>query len=682
MYNVFITNGTTKTQIHYSDGTHKVTGKIKQGINSIDSFTFTMLPDNPGYDEVQRCLTLVEVYKGDTGALVYRGRALKPTGAMDASGNANRTWICEGELGYLNDTQQPYNQADNVQQFFTKALGAHNQQVGDDKKIYVGTFNVQSGARSYTWHYVSTWGAIADYIKQYGGEIRLRYGQDGKRYLDYTSTVWSSGSGTKIELAVNMKSVSFSIDPTQTYSGVLAAGAKLHDDGSSAERLELGYVVWNSDLRSQYGDVVACVTWDDVTQASNLQRKATEWLADQKGELHQYTVSAVDLSKIDHSFDEFAVGTQYAIKNSLIGLDDVIRCITKTIDINDPTTSALTFGDRYETMTSLTNARNAYVTSKIDSTADEITQTQAALAKRIVENQTALLTGAEGGYVYEHLNADGKPQELFFLNSPDINTATKALRINQNGIGFWDASAQTPPGSAMNGPYKQAWTIDGTFNTDYIVGRTITGFTFNNGDGTFKVNADGSVTAKALSIVNGTINCGNGAFTVSSSGHVVANDIELSGGGSTGGTFTNCAINCGNGTFTVNSNGGMTATSANITGSATITGGSIDIATSSQNDSRISLNYSDWELTESPLQVQLFNNSTNDKIILQAGGAFFYNGNKLTAQIVNGEILLYNNNRVVIQLNNDGSAVFNDDITVTYGNNTYLVGAALHSLLS
>jgi hypothetical protein len=55
------------------------------------------------------------------------------------------------------------------------------------------------------------------------------------------------------------------------------------------------------------------------------------------------------------------------------------------------------------------------------------------------------------------------------------------------------------------GPYTNAWTIDGTFNTDYIVGRAITGFTFNNGNNTFKVDADGTVSAKKINITGGSI---------------------------------------------------------------------------------------------------------------------------------------------------------------------------------
>ena len=675
MYNAFIINGSNRLKLHEADPNTnvKAIGTLKKAINAIDSFSFTIYKGNPCFDNINNLTSIVEIYKADDGTRIFRGRVLKPTAKMDNGGNVSVQYMCESELGYLNDTIQPYQQVNTISNFFQAVLDTHNSQVPDGKKIYLGQINTGGASmRSRTWHYVSSWQAIVDYIKDYGGEVRLRYGTDGKRYLDYTSTVWSLGSDTKIELAVNMQSVTFTTDATQIYSGIYAVGAKLYNDGSSAERLELDEVIWDSTLRTKYGDIVACVEWDDVTVAANLRTKATQWLANQAGELHQYTVNAVELNRIDKSFDEFAVGTQYAIKNPLIGLDDVVRCISKTIDLNDVTKCTLSFGDKYETLTSITSARNKMLTTKIDTQADQITREQAELARQIVANQTALLTGAEGGYVYEHLNSDGKPQEIFFLNSPDINTATRALRINQNGIGFWDASAQTPSGSAMAGPYKQAWTIDGTFNTDYIVGRAITGFSFNNGNGKFVVNANGAVTATELTVTNGTINCGNGTFTVSPAGHVVARDIELSGG-SSGGSFTDCYINCGNGTFTVDTNGNLTANSL-TSNDADITGGSININTSTQTDSAVSLHYGDWNINLSPLQLELYNSSTGKDILFQAGGIFLYSGNTLEAQIDQTEILLYNNGRITVQLNEDGSASFADDISVTYNGNSYLVG--------
>ena len=432
-------------------------------------------------------------------------------------------------------------------------------------------------------------------------------------YLDYTSTVWDAGSDAKIELAVNMQSVSWTYDPTQVCSGVYAVGAKLTNDGTSAQRLELGEVIWDNALVEKYGEIVAVVEWDDVTLESNLRRKAGEWLASQSGELNQYTVTAVDLSKIDKSFDEFTVGTQYAVKNPLIGLDDVIRCIGKTWSLNDISRDQLTFGDRYETLTALTSAKARLLNTKIDKTASEITASQEAFAQQIVQTQTDLLRGAEGGYRYDRLDDNGKPIETFYLNSPSIATATQALRINRNGIGFWRGTA----GGAVNGTYTSAWTIDGTFNTAYIVGRAITGFTFNNGDGTFIVTATGSCTA---------------------------NDIK--------------------------------------TNNITITGGSIDIETSSETSDKIKLSHNEWSIALSPLQWVLENTTNGTKILAQAGGIFVYKSNKQKLYIGQDHIYLYDaSENVKTQIDYDG-AVFGGDIQVksgTYGN-TYLVGDALKAL--
>jgi hypothetical protein len=528
-YNIYVYNNGVKTVLHEADNNSRVKaiGKIKKQVNATDSLSLTIYKGNPAFDAIQPRVTLIEVYDASDGRRTFRGRILKPTNAMDVNGVPSKSYVCTGELNYLNESIQPYQQANGGAEFIRKAIAIHNQQMPADKQIQVGMLNIlpAKDCRSHTWHYVTTMQAIVDYVRQYGGEYRLRYDGD-TRYFDYTSTVWDTGSDTMIELAVNMRSVSVTLDATNIASGIYAVGAKLHNDGTSAERLELGEVIWNEDLRAEYGDIVTCQTWDDVTTAAALRAKATEWLTNQSGVLHQYTVDAVELNRINKQFDSFEVGTQYAIKNPLIGLDDVVRCVSKEIDINDDTKSTLTFGDRYETLSALLSTRMAGLNTKIDKTAEDITSSQEAYAEAIVKQQTDLLRGAEGGYRYDRLNDEGKPYETFYLNAPTIETATSALRINRNGIGFWKGQA----GGAIDGTYTSAWTINGVFNTDYIVGRAITGFTFNNGDGTFVVNANGSVTAKALSIVNGTINCGNGKFIADSAGNVSAQAINITGG--------------------------------------------------------------------------------------------------------------------------------------------------------
>ena len=326
----------------------KAVGKIKQAVNSIDSFTITLYPDNPGYSSALPMKSKIYVYN-DSGVQVFAGRVLKPTGSMDNTGLVKRTFVCEGELGYLCDTVQGYSTANTAEFFFRSVLTAHNSQVGNDKQISLGTVAINKGNHRHTWSYITSYKAITEYVNEYGGEFRLRY-DEGTRYLDYSDIGFSSASDTPIELAVNMVSVGYTVDPTKIASGVFAAGAKLHDDGTSAERLELDSVIWDNTLVAQYGKLVACETWDDITTTANLTARATSWLQEQPSEIRQFTVTAAQLYEISYGFDDFEVGMSYPIRNPLIGLDDRVRCVSKTIDINDPTQTTLTFGDRYTTI--------------------------------------------------------------------------------------------------------------------------------------------------------------------------------------------------------------------------------------------------------------------------------------------------------------------------------------------
>lgn len=77
-----------------------------------------------------------------------------------------------------------------------------------------------------------------------------------------------------------------------------------------------------------------------------------------------------------------------------------------------------------------------------------------------IENATDLLTGGIGGYVVIGRNAAGQPNEIFIMDQPDTTQAVSVIRLNKNGIGF---STQ-----GINGPYTNAWTIDGHLVADFM----------------------------------------------------------------------------------------------------------------------------------------------------------------------------------------------------------------------
>lgn len=77
-----------------------------------------------------------------------------------------------------------------------------------------------------------------------------------------------------------------------------------------------------------------------------------------------------------------------------------------------------------------------------------------------IENATDLLTGGTGGYVVIGRNAAGQPNEIFIMDQPDTTQAVSVIRLNKNGIGF---STQ-----GINGPYENAWTIDGHLVANFM----------------------------------------------------------------------------------------------------------------------------------------------------------------------------------------------------------------------
>lgn len=80
---------------------------------------------------------------------------------------------------------------------------------------------------------------------------------------------------------------------------------------------------------------------------------------------------------------------------------------------------------------------------------------------------TEIIQGGLGGYVVIRPDEKtGYPEEILIMDQPDKDTAKSVIRMNKNGIGFSE-------GNGYKGPFQSAWTIDGTFNADFINSGTI-----------------------------------------------------------------------------------------------------------------------------------------------------------------------------------------------------------------
>ncbi|WP_419080798.1 phage tail protein [Ruminococcus sp.] len=568
MHTVTIKNGVEKTTIH-SDNLDRISGgKIVKAVNAVDSFTFTIYPDNAGYNKLKPLTTSVTVTDDSTGKDIFIGRVLKCPDSMDEQGLICKSVTCEGRLGWLYDSVQPYAEYKvvGIRTVLSSFLSKHNAQVGTDKRIELGQVTVTaSNNYTYTANWDKTMNVIADkLIGKFGGEIQLR-DKDGKVYIDYLEHI-GHGTDTTIELAVNLKTISREVDETAVITRLYPLGAKLTD---SEKRLTIGTVnggkdyIEDSSLIAKYGVISGPQIWDDVTLASNLLSKGKEYLKSVNRAKVQYQITALDFSRIDKHIEQFELGCWYRVKNSLMGIDEDLRIVGISIDLDNPQASQLTFGDRFETLSGFMTAKTKSLQTAIDDS--EFRNRQVIDSK--IENATKLITGAEGGHVI--LDPSEKPERILIMDTADINTCKSCIQLNYKGLGFWTPelakkAGQADGGSAKDGPYTNAWTIDGNLVASFITALTLTGLKINNGSGTFKVDENGNVVANKLS-----------------------------------------------------------------SKSATITGGSINIQTSSQNTSAIQLSHNEWTLKVSPLEIRIDNSTIGGHIVLQAGAMSGYWNNEL-----------------------------------------------------
>lgn len=569
MFIVTITNGAENTIIH-SDGTDRISGgKVAKSINAVDSFSFTIYPNNAGYDLLKPLTTAVKVYDESTDKDIFIGRVLKCPDSMDERGLICRKVTCEGRLGWLYDSVQPYIEYKmvGISTVLSSFLSKHNAQVGADKRIELGQVTVTaSNNYTYTANWDKTMDVIADkLIGKFGGEIQLR-DKDGKVYIDYLEHI-GHGTDTTIELAVNLKTISREVDETAVITRLYPLGAKLTD---SEKRLTIGTVnggkdyIEDSSLVAKYGIISGTQIWDGVTLASNLLSKGKEYLKSVNRAKVQYQITALDLSRIDKHIEQFELGCWYRVKNSLMGIDEDLRIVGISIDLDNPQASQLTFGDRFETLSGFMTAKTQSLQSAIDNS--EFRNRKVIDSK--IENATKLITGAEGGHVI--LDPSEKPQRILIMDTADINTCKSCIQLNCKGLGFWTPelakkAGQADGGSAKDGPYTNAWTIDGNLVASFITALTLTGLKINNGSGTFSVSEDGTVVANRLS-----------------------------------------------------------------SKSADITGGTINLQTSSETTSAIQLSHNEWTVRISPLEIRIDNASISGHVVIQAGAVFGYNGERQT----------------------------------------------------
>ena len=402
----------------------RISGKCKFSINSIDSFSFPIFPNNHGFNSIYNLRTLVEILNTQTNKIIFKGRVLLSTPSMDKDGLLKKTVICESEMGYLMDSIQPYGEYHNitVKGFLELLINNHNSQVAADKRFVVGNVNVEDSNNSlYRFlNYEKTFEAIKDkLIDRLGGELLVRH-ENNVRYLDYVKTIGKT-STTEVRLSKNLVTVEQERDPSSIVTRLIPLGAKLDD---SEERVTISSVnngkiyIDDEEAISEFGIIVNTEIWDDVTLPTNLLAKGKAFLSANNKIRKKHNITALDLSVINMDVDSFEVGNTYRLINPLMGIDEDLRVIEKTIDIDAPQNSSLVIGEKFEDIKEyqLKSLKNEKTISRVQETV--------ATTVKVVGNVNSTL----------NTTVDSLNDTIKILNSTNTNVAdiNKALETNIN----------------------------------------------------------------------------------------------------------------------------------------------------------------------------------------------------------------------------------------------------------
>lgn len=456
--------------------------KTTGGLNKGGTAEIVMPPSHPCLNSFISYRTVVELY--EDGKRRFRGRALYPS---DDFYNC-RTIMCEGEKCFFKDAIiRPYLYQDTPRNIFADALGKYNAAVEPFKRFKLGKVTV-TDPNNYV-RVESTdaedFGTFVDkLVERCGGFIVFSDDENGDREVSWLAEVGRKNN-QPIEFGENLLNFERSGQSPELATALVPYGAQI----GTGRRLTIESVnggkdyIQDDDAVALRGTIMATVTWDDVTNPTNLLTKARQWLAEHKLAITSLQLSAADLSRVDRTLDSFQEGDIIPVISGPHSVNADFQLTDHTVDWLNPDGGNITLG---KTQASLTGADVIYerkanqakqdavkeATAQSEAAYKELEETIYSKFEQLAGSITMEVNGGLGGKANITLTVDGSiasAQEL------DLSEVRKAFAN--------DTTAVTISGGTI------------TFNSNTLIVNSTN----------FSVTADGRITATAGTIGGWTL---------------------------------------------------------------------------------------------------------------------------------------------------------------------------------
>ena len=354
-------------------------GTLKEESGQSPTLSLTIQPTHPLWrafnrESVMNTEREIELTEHETQKILFRGRIRKVSMSMNGSIDVT----CEGAMAYLNDTTvRPYKTYDTDEidceinapakagELFEWFIEQHNSRVSNRcEKFKVGiNAGVNFGAlQRGTGTRPTTLKEMRDKLtKLCGGYFRVRYvGEDN--YLDWLNADGSSEAAQSVELGQNLLDLNTGADGKDIFTAIVPVGKTGEGEDEKDVTIDdehayvgggydiVGDAVVDTAMAERYGVIEKLMEYDHLNQPQALADKAVADLA--AGKLSDsITVSATDLHYADATVQQIDYLQRVQVTSELHGIDRMMLCVGRTINLVDPKATRYSFGAIEGTLT-------------------------------------------------------------------------------------------------------------------------------------------------------------------------------------------------------------------------------------------------------------------------------------------------------------------------------------------
>lgn len=375
----------------------KYTGKS----NSVSYLDFTIAPNHPLYNTIEKDKGLVEFYSDNV--LKFRGKINE----IEIDDYGYKIVSCNSVLQYLNHTRvRSYStvpgDADltaptSVEGYFQWLIDQHNLHVKDASERFEVGVNQGSALDKNDYilrsndGYPTTLDEINDKVlDNLGGYLFVEY-KDDRNILNLYADVHSTNSQI-IDFGSNILSISYKENDDELYTVVIPRGGtpekkegdtkdpkpinikNLPDNtfDTDSDIVKSGDCVYSLSATKRYGYREYYYSNNDILDPSNLLKAAVLQLKLQMSPKVTIETKAIDLSIAYPGYEQLNIGDACRVRSARHNLDDYFMLSEMELDLNDPSQTTYTFGDEYVSLVGRQSNYLKQINSSIDRNYEDV----------------------------------------------------------------------------------------------------------------------------------------------------------------------------------------------------------------------------------------------------------------------------------------------------------------------